>query len=51
MTALVILLVLAAGVLVATARTLQHDRPAHLPGSHPEWGTSRLPSHPFSAEI
>jgi hypothetical protein len=51
MTALLILLVLAAAGLVGTARTLQHDRPAKTPGSHPDWGTSRLPSHPFSAEI
>lgn len=51
MTALLILLVLAAGVLVATVRILRHDRPAHTPASHREWGSSRLPSHPFSAEL
>jgi hypothetical protein len=44
-----ILLVLGiAAVLLATMRSLRHDRPAHRPASHVDWsaGTS-LPSHPF----
>jgi hypothetical protein len=51
MTALMILLILAAGALLATRHTMRQDRPLHAPVSHPDWGTSKLPSHPFSDQI
>ncbi|MGZ4589948.1 MAG: hypothetical protein ACXV4A_05840 [Actinomycetes bacterium] len=50
MTAILILLVLAVAVdLVATMRTLRHDKPREVPASHPEWSGRGLPSHPYTA--
>lgn len=52
MTALLILLSLSlAAYVVATVRLLYHDRPRAAPASHREWGSARLPSHPFSWDV
>jgi hypothetical protein len=50
MTTFLLLLVLAAaGYLVATVRVLRHDRPTSAPQSHLDWAGPGLPSRPYTA--
>lgn len=48
----ILLTVLALAVvadLLATLRTVRHDKPVAVPNSHLDWSGAGLPSHPYSS--